>query len=155
MEICGVQSPNKWYQSHAPKLAKWMNPRNAERRWWAPVISRWDPWMSLVRQAVCSGFFMDVSWSQHGEEELTWDRASSRGRWCFHVRRVLPTHWSGESWLVESGRMDNHLRGGSMALGRESWLVESGQMDNCLRGGSMVLCSRGGLLGIRPKSHID
>ncbi|KAL5577311.1 hypothetical protein UlMin_019010 [Ulmus minor] len=36
---------NKWYQSHAPELAMWMNPRNAERRWWAPVRSRWDPLM--------------------------------------------------------------------------------------------------------------
>jgi len=50
-------------------------------------------------------------------------RASSRGRWCFHVRRVLLMHWSGESWLVESGRMDNRSRGGLK-----------------------VLCSRGGLL---------
>jgi len=66
---------------------------------------------------------MDVSLSQHGEEELTWDKASSRDKWCFHVRHVFPMHWSGEPWLVESGQMDNH--------------------------------SRGGLLGIRPKSHID
>ena len=50
----------------------------------------------------------------------------------FHVRHVLPTHWN-----------------------KESWLVESGQMDNRSKGGSMVLCSRGGLLGIRTKSHID
>ena len=54
------------------KLAK--NPRNAERRWWAPV----SPWMSSVRE-------------------------SSQDRWCYHVRRVLPTNQSRESWLVERG----------------------------------------------------
>ena len=76
-----------------------MNPRNAEQRWWAQE----NLWMSSVKQAVCSRFFMDVSWSQHDEEELTWDRERSRDRWCYHVRRVLPMHWSGKSWLVERG----------------------------------------------------
>ena len=37
-------------------------------------------------------------------------------------------------------------------VGKEGRIL---QLDNHLRGGSMVLCSRGGLLGVRTKSHID
>ena len=32
--------------------------------------------------------------------------------------------------------------------------LEDGRIDDRLRGGSVVLCSRGGLLGDKQKSHI-
>jgi len=85
------------------------NPRNAEQRWWALV----NPWMSSVR-------------------------ASSRDRWCYHVRRVLPMHWSRESWLVERGESYGWIivwgeARWSFVRGEDCWVYE--QSPTLIRSG--------------------